>query len=218
MRKRIRMDSSFCPQAATTSRALAIHCLTTNRGNVICLYHHILDKGQRVSDEALSLAKDMMEADNDNKSSIDKKASKQKDVKFQVTGIAYNRRIAERGQPAIPMPAGILHCGCSEEDSLLDFWWFKTGEITSPFNGVKEGWVTQYLEPRIRSFLAVMFQGMTGLTINDLYLRDENGQDRRTETRLKLQISRLQARADLLQHAREEAEAAALVELSLLDY
>jgi hypothetical protein len=53
IRKRIRYHSDFFPDAGTTSRAPALHSLTTNRGNILCLYHHIRNKAGKVSDEGL---------------------------------------------------------------------------------------------------------------------------------------------------------------------
>jgi hypothetical protein len=131
-----------------------------------------------------------------------------KEPKFWVTGVAFNRKIADRGNPPIIMPPGILHCGCLEDDALLDFWWFKIGKITSPFNGMTEGWLTDALEPRPCAFMAKLFHEMSGLNIDDLYSVDTdiNGTERGQERRLKLQISKLQLRVDTLQKIQELEE------------
>jgi hypothetical protein len=245
MRKHIRLVSGFCPDAATTTRALALHCLTTNRGNAICLYHHKLNKAGRVCDEGQQL-KGTEKSSKQPGQKVDKQPGKKEDEqpgkkaeekpskkedeqpgkqagdtgkansKFQVTGVPYMRRIADRGQPPLAMPPGFLHCGCAEDDALLDFWWFKTGKITSPFNGVTEGWLTDLLEPCPRAFMANIFRQISGLSIDNLYTEDSDCKTLTPEYQLNAQIAVLQAKADILKKAREEAEAVAKV-TSLLD-
>jgi hypothetical protein len=215
----MRMSSAFCPEAATSSRALAIHCLTTNRSNTMCLYHHKLDKAQRVSDEALAkpdAAKtDAEEGDGGDAEKDVDSGTKPIKSKFQVTGVPYMRRVTAGGA-LVSLSAGILHCGCCEDEALLDFWWFKTGEITSAFSGVTEGWLTDVLAPRPRALLSKSFCGISGLTIDDLYTTDASGNPRSVESRLNLQITRLQARAHVLKEAREVAEAAAAMVIDLI--
>jgi hypothetical protein len=176
----------------------------------MCIYHHKLDKGQKVSDEALA-KKQEEKPDPEKQPKEDdagsKAQAKLKEPRPQVTGVAYFRNIAERGQPPATMPPGILHCGCSEDDALLDFWWFKSGEITSPFSGVTEGWLSEVAEPRPRAFMAKLFLETTALTINDLYSVDSAGRGQSLEFRLKKQIARLQTKVDGLQEAREKANA-----------
>jgi hypothetical protein len=198
MRKRIHLVSGFCPCAATTTRSLALHCLTTNRGNILCLYHQKLNKAGRSSDEGQKL-----------------QGGKQAKFKFQVTGVPYMRRIADRNQPPLATVPGFLHCGCAEDDALLDFWWFKTGKITSPINGITEGWLTDLLEPRSRAIMANIFREVSGVCIDSLYSEIGDRTVRTPEFLLNRQISILQQKSlslrQLREHAEAEAEAAARV-------
>jgi len=45
-----RLDPAFLPEAATTSRELALHFLTSKEGNVMCGYHFFKNKGSFIRD------------------------------------------------------------------------------------------------------------------------------------------------------------------------
>ena len=89
----------------------------------------------------------------------------------------------------------------------MEFYWYKTGKITSPYNNVTEGWLDDWMEPRSRAFMVKLLEEKSALTIDDLYDYDENDEPRDTEMRLKLQVARLQAKLNALQKEREAAEA-----------
>ena len=89
----------------------------------------------------------------------------------------------------------------------MNFYWFKTGEIESAYNGTKEGWAGDVLEPRPWAFMVKIFEEKTGCTIDDLYTRDGNEVTRTPEDLINLRISKLQAKADIMQKEREDAAA-----------
>jgi hypothetical protein len=95
-------------------------------------------------------------------------------VGYKVSAAPYARRIAKQGKPAIKMPDGILHCGCVEDEALLDFWWFKSGKITSLFNGLSEGWLDEVALPHPRAFTAALFHETSTLRIAIVSRHDES--------------------------------------------
>ena len=148
-------------------------------------------------------------ADTDDKP---KRRRKKPIVEYKVTGVPYARRIAARGQVPIKMPDGILHCGCPEDEALLDFFWFKSGKITSQYNDLTEGWLKEVAEPRPHAFTTALFREMSAMTINDLYLYNANGKRQDLEFRLKRQIARLQTRLKKLEADRAQEDEADWVE------
>ena len=101
----------------------------------------------------------------------------------------------------------ILHCGCPEDVALLDFWWFKSGKITSLFNSLTKGWLGEVVDPRTCAFMAVLFHDALSLTINDLYSFNAKGKRQDLEMWLRRQISHLEKKLDTIREAQEREEA-----------
>ncbi|KAG6914578.1 hypothetical protein DXG01_016461 [Tephrocybe rancida] len=127
------------PEAATISREVAIHFLTTTRGNRLCLYHHAVHK--------------------------DNSYRPGQNTPFVITGQPGPRVVGENDEPAA---LGYFECGCLEEAALLDFIMFKTVAIRYPKGSIWEGMKERLLEPRTHMFMQVALKG-SGLEANDFY-------------------------------------------------
>jgi hypothetical protein len=103
IRRYIRESPEFLPQAATTSRALAMHVLGTNRGSTICIFH------QR--HRAFSQHDGY-------------------DGKFLMKGVTYPKKLNTLKVTHTPQP-GHLHCGCNIDVALMGFFFWKTWTLTS---------------------------------------------------------------------------------------
>jgi hypothetical protein len=171
-----RTYQEFLPEAATTSRRIALMFLTSNRANRICIYHHHVKTNKTQQDEE----------DARNK-------------KFKITGMPYPRTVAKTkaGHDPGDQHPGQFHCGCPEEAVLWDFYFWKTMTATGE-GGVVEGLTSAHrIEPRIRLFFTQRYTLDTTLTIDDIY---SNGKKRaEVEERLvKTQIKRLKMRLKAL--------------------
>lgn len=158
-----------------TNRELALHCLETNRRNFICLYHGERDKNGKTNDESVT-----------------------EQSPYQVTGTPYARAVKGVREDDVEPQPGHLHCGCPEDVVLLDFYLWKHTKITSPVNGVTEGWKDQHLDPRARLLMATAWQDWTGLTVDQIYKGDQSD----TEA----EVERLQYQVEVIQTALVDAE------------
>ncbi|KAG6810085.1 hypothetical protein H0H92_013381 [Tricholoma furcatifolium] len=145
LRRLIRKYQTFIPEAAISSRQLALEILTTNRGNSRCVYHHRTDKTSKIRDG--------------------------RGVKFQLYGVPEAPCFLWKKTSNTRKPAeGYLRCGCSEEDALLDFAFWKTWILES--KGITEGLGEGVLSPRHRAFVLKNFRDYTGLKADDMYRGD----------------------------------------------
>jgi len=158
------MHQEFLPEAATFNRRLALHCLTTNRRNRICLYHYFVKNGKIHDGSA--------------------------DSKFKVTGTPYPRTVNKKGKQEIPVATGYMHCGCSEDVALLDFYFWKTWKVMNEA-GDEEGLRHQHIEPRLRLFFSKCYEADAMLTVDDLYTGGSVAAEKQC---IKLQIRRLKER------------------------
>jgi len=145
----------FLPTAATTSRALALHVLDTNRGNAICLFHQH--------------NRSFTQVDGFGQKYILVGVPHAKSVKTTKDGTSDSK--------LPPAPAGHLHCGCNQDIALLDLFWWKTWALRSTKANLQlsEGMRDEVLPTRTRAFFAQAFTEMTGLTVDDLYAKDIEG-------------------------------------------
>jgi hypothetical protein len=157
------------PETATTNREIALTCLTSNRKNKICIYHHHVKPNKNDEDDDMN-------------------------SKFKVTGMPYPRTVAKTQADHSPsgQQPGQFHCGCSEEMALWDFYFWKT--MTATEGGVVEGLTSAHrIEPRIRLFFTQRYMMDTTLTIEDVYTHGKSPLE--VERRLvETQISRLKMR------------------------
>ncbi|KAG6807257.1 hypothetical protein H0H92_008222, partial [Tricholoma furcatifolium] len=145
LQRYIHENQSFIPIAASKTRKLALHILTSNRGNVMCIYHHVVEKTGYLIDG---------EGD------------------YHLNGVPLPRNVNHIISDGVKRAKGHLHCGCNEDVALLDFYFWKTWSLSGKLpNGsrVTETLKDQVLHPRIRAFVVDQFQNWTGLTIEDIY-------------------------------------------------
>ncbi|KAG6827244.1 hypothetical protein H0H92_012654 [Tricholoma furcatifolium] len=144
LRRLIREHQPFLPEMASHSRELALLILTTNRGNVICPYHHRWDKAGAV---------------------VDGKG------KYKINGVPYSRHVSKTKRQRVKRPEGHLHCGCEEDAVLMDFYFWKTWEITSANGSRVEGLGDDMFKPRTRAFVTSQVTDLTGLVAEDFFRR-----------------------------------------------
>lgn len=144
-RRLIREVQDFLPEASRTSRALSMHCFETRTGNCICPYHSEKDKTGTIFDGA-------------------------PDCKYNVTGVPHPRNVRGPKDDDVPeRPEGYLHCGCPEDEVLMDFIWWKGASVTSPVTGETEGFRDQRLDPRTRAFMYDIWCEATCQEVDDIY-------------------------------------------------
>ncbi|KAK7041687.1 hypothetical protein VNI00_008976 [Paramarasmius palmivorus] len=216
--------SSHIPEAATLSWEIALTALTSQKRFAKCRFHTITDKttGPHFDNEdrlygtpwcGVSLA---MKEKNDanaagaeatNSTTATKKGRRQVDEEEDDDEDDDEEEVRELD----PMhckcwaPNGwlrvkgrhvrALDCGCDAEEVLLDFWMFKTAELTSLSQLRIEGWNNDWVRPRQRALYLSSWRASTKLTVYDLYsMVSVNGRwVRRTpEDVTRIQISRLQ--------------------------
>jgi len=93
--------------------------------------------------------------------------------KYKLNGQPYPRKLRQKkADPPVERPPGHLHCGCNEDDVLMDFFFWKTWTLTSEEHGicVEESMKDQLMAPRLRAFVVHAFRAATGLSIDDMYL------------------------------------------------
>lgn len=73
---------------------------------------------------------------------------------------------------------GIMSCGCVVENSLLDFYLFKTGQLWSPTKLQWEDWQSQRMHPRIRELVLTQVKLETLWGLDDIwcYKANEKGE------------------------------------------
>jgi hypothetical protein len=147
MRVAIREIDELLPQAATTSRDLAIHVLTSNRGNVQCLYHW----------------KETETNDRD---------GPHPDRSHEIVGIPQKRVCKSRKGDPVEPKKGYMACGCRIDTGLLDFFLFKTWTIANDKKDDYEGMRGTLFSPRLREFVVQAFMHQAGLSLDQLYTDD----------------------------------------------
>ncbi|KAG5633507.1 hypothetical protein H0H81_007238 [Sphagnurus paluster] len=129
LRKMIREVRGVAPNAATTTRELALHILTSSHLNTKCLHH-----------------------------GFDRRAKPSSTV------------IGNQSDPAT-LAAGLLNCGCNEEDALWDFFFWKTTKGSGDLPFEKHS-LTNTLRPYVKNFSAEY-----GLKLDDHYTWNINSKD-----------------------------------------
>ncbi|KAG6810510.1 hypothetical protein H0H92_011537 [Tricholoma furcatifolium] len=141
----IRANQAFMPSAATRSRKLALEILTNNRTNVMCIYHHTYDKDGVGQDGTGT---------------------------YKLNGMPFPRLTNSIKADGVEPEPGYMHCGCSEENALFDFHFWKTWQLSGTLEDgtfIQESLRDQLLKPRLRAFVVQQFKQWTGLSIDDMY-------------------------------------------------
>ena len=149
IRRMARLDPEFLPEAATTSRKLALHFLTSREGNIMCGYHAFKNKASFIRD---GWGKPGM----------------------KVRGVPGRRKVGTSERQLRPHIAkGLGSCGCTIQDILLEFALSKQISISGFVDGSRRSEMMSfhdYMEPRIRSFAfqAILLM-VPDISLNDFY-------------------------------------------------
>jgi hypothetical protein len=187
-----RVDPTYLPEAASTSRNVAIHFLTSSEGNLQCGYHAFQHKSTCMRD---GWGKEGMRVRGvpGKKKVWDPKKKSDEGVEEKKSG-GKKKTPDEKKKGLLLRPAKDLgNCGCRIDDILLEFVLSKCLKIRGMVDGscAEEMMMgTQdYQEPRDRSF---MFEALRLLTpsfsLNDFFKHSNN------EARQEVKIARKQAR------------------------
>ena len=95
-----------------------------------------------------------------------------------VEGVAFQGTYNTSTESGVTPDPGFMHCGCTIEDVLIDFFIFKTvkAKARAPrLRGWKEGLKADGFSPRQRAFVVDLFKSWTMLDVDDLFGRLERG-------------------------------------------
>jgi hypothetical protein len=84
-----------------------------------------------------------------------------------------NKESAANKEGFRPPEPDMLHCGCPESYAVMEFVLWKIFCVTR--NGVTEGWGNMVLDPRQRMFLMETIAWFTGITVDDFFAYDDEG-------------------------------------------
>ncbi|KAJ3570346.1 hypothetical protein NP233_g4471 [Leucocoprinus birnbaumii] len=186
--------ASILPRALTYSREVVLYILTTSHGNIICPYHRWVSK---------KLENDLQfETHVPGHYSVTgvpgilriKRLIKcAKEVASKVVEVG--KLFLSDQQPMPPAPKedpseteeedkplerkpGELHCGCIEDEVLLELILWKSTLQQSPSTGIVETWQDVFLHPRDRTFVMRAYTFWMGLKADILYEYDAEGNHR----------------------------------------
>lgn len=132
----------------TSHRALAVAVLTTGQGNIRCPFHAVNDHRSRF---------------------FDGDGGKNAKRPWAITGVPRPPTKGSQKKNPIQPPEGYLHCGCELNMVLLDFYYWKSGTITSPnAPNQAEPWF-ECVHPRTRGLVYGDWTRKTGLVLDDLW-------------------------------------------------
>ena len=180
----VRENPAKFPEAATTSKRMAVACLTTGIASTSCLYHTFKDKrGLHVDGKTQG--------------------------GYELHGTPGECPISRRCKDNITakLSEGLLHCGCTEESALWDFLWAKTWSASEVVYGkrITEPLKDDFIKPRHQMFFLNMFKEYTGLEITDMY-RGKHDETAHKVRIVKKQISFLMEQLNKLIEAEDPAK------------
>ena len=193
----IHENQTVAPEAATTSCALVLERFTTLPMNVLCPYHQKSDKSRKIVDGKDGL-KFILNGVPQPRKTIPPATAK----KLKKKALALYKQSSQFRDPCLC--EGFLHCGCPIDEVLMDFYFWKTWNISGVVDGkeVTESMAEQWLTPRMWAFVVKTFQEATCLTIDDLY-SGKLPQWRHQEKIYHTQLERILAKYNTLQETME---------------
>ena len=75
----------------------------------------------------------------------------------------------------VPVYDDAMSCGCSLDNVLLDFFWWKDTMAVSPTMKIRESWGGEMMDPRTRTFVCGLLRGQPGIQLDWLYEIDTKG-------------------------------------------
>ncbi|CAK5265433.1 unnamed protein product [Mycena citricolor] len=216
-RRLMRMICLFIPESATTSERLALHVLEAKP----------IPKSDDTTKKPRTKSKKVVKADtppqcHSCQAHRDKRGTKDANA-VDGDGSLRTHRIVGVPYPADPMRdvhnSAYMTCGCSKEDALLAFYWWKVLKIGStglsvPFEFLEP--MDDTLSTRTRTLFTQYFADMSLLRVADLYLAKGDGSvgSNAYFIRLhKLQLQRLADKTNTLQLAENNGVVEGLKEI-----
>ncbi|KIK53449.1 hypothetical protein GYMLUDRAFT_250401 [Collybiopsis luxurians FD-317 M1] len=153
VRNKARTVSEYCPKLGTTCAKMSLEVLTSEIGTTRCLNH--------------SFSRDWMQNDQIGSTRG-----------FKATGIPHNA-VSAKKKPE----DGFLHCGCRIDTALMEFYFFKTGKITSekrqedgsPMEDpIVKSWCGTRMSPRQRVLVFKQMAEETAWSLDCVWTRKEN--------------------------------------------
>ncbi|KIK54143.1 hypothetical protein GYMLUDRAFT_63316 [Collybiopsis luxurians FD-317 M1] len=153
VKARAREVSEYCPQLATTCQRLSLEVLTSDHGTTRCLAH-TFTRNKKQHNQVGSVKG------------------------YKATGIPRRPVLAkEKPEP------GFLHCGCSIDTALMEFYFYKTGKILCEKMGpagepkqdqIEESWCGMRLLPRQRVLVFRQIKNDMAWNLDCIWERGEN--------------------------------------------
>jgi hypothetical protein len=184
-----RVDPTYLPEAASTSRKVAVHFLTSSEGNLQCGYHAFKNKSTCMRDGWGKEGTRLRGVPGKKKMWDAKKKADEADEEKKLDG---TKKKSQKGLLLHPAK-DLRNCGCRTEDILLEFILFKHLKIRGMVDGscVEEMMMgTQdYQEPRDRSFMFEAIRTLTpNFSLNNFFKHTNN------EATQEVKIAKKQAR------------------------
>lgn len=144
-RKMVFCIQEYGPTFASTSRTITKAYFLKNGGNYVCPYH------------------------SEHRGTTTSGNSKHRHP-YKLIGVPGERKYGKKAYPVEPSP-GCFHCGCSEEEVLIEFCLWKEWYISSKIDGetIKETFGTQRLDPRTRAFVVQNYCRETSFSLDDFF-------------------------------------------------
>ncbi|KAJ3553131.1 hypothetical protein NP233_g12719 [Leucocoprinus birnbaumii] len=213
--------ASILPRALTYSREVALYILTTSHGNIICPYHRWVSKKLENDIQfETHVPNHYFVTGVPGISRIKRLIKRTKEVVSKVVEVGKffimsgeqpvpptaNKDAAELEEEDKPLERkpGELHCGCIEDEVLLELILWKTTLQQSPSTGIVETWQDAFLHPRDRTFVLRAHTFWAGLTADKLYEYDADGNHRDIVDITQYQIAYLTDRLERAKNDRED--------------
>ncbi|KAJ3562492.1 hypothetical protein NP233_g9537 [Leucocoprinus birnbaumii] len=171
-RKLIRWEASLLGRAMLESRETALHLMTSDDSNILCAYHAHVKKDKVVHDQA---------------------EGKDRGWRF-FTGVPFVRNASKGSTASANRRPGHLHCGCKEEEVLIEAILRKTTILKSSSTGNEETMQDEHLKPFERSFFTRAFMAWTGLKPGHFFRKNDSGKVQTYGDLLESQIAILEER------------------------
>jgi hypothetical protein len=169
------------PELATHSKELAVMALTTRVGNRMCHYHtrytnHASTDTKAVEQNLLPKITGVPYTRTAVKSRIKKETTNDEEHDDEDDGNATDISTGSyKPRTSTTVYDDAMSCGCSLEDVLLDFFFWKDTLAVSPTTQIKEGWGGDMMDPRTRTFVCALLKGQPGIELDWLYEIDAKG-------------------------------------------
>ncbi|KAJ3564206.1 hypothetical protein NP233_g8442 [Leucocoprinus birnbaumii] len=170
--KLIRWEASILGRAMLESCETALHLMTSDDGNILCAYHAHVKKDKIVHDQAEG-----------------------KDRGWRLfTGVPFVHNASKGSTAAANRRPGHLHCGCKEDEVLIEAILRKTTILKSSSTSNEETMQDEHLKPFERSFFARAFMAWTGLKPGHFFRKSDSGEVQTYGDLLESQIAILEER------------------------